>query len=308
MSSQRLEDENGMPINATNPLAVHLYETASSQPSAVYDPYITLAEAEILNTYGDVASVWEKKKALFKFGSTENADSGVKTTVAQFQGAVVNETFATGNTVDSIVSDNASDTGVVVIEGHTGDGSGNFTFSVQEATLNGQTPVSLSTSIMRCNRAYAKDGTFAVPSVDLVGNVYIYDSTLAAGVTTGTPNTATATKCMIAAGNNQSRKAATTISSADYWIVTEILGSLERGSGGSAAADLDVECRKVGGVWRPMGLQIELHHSAEPNFEETFKPYRIIPPNTDVRMVATSDSANTQIAGHINGSLAIITS
>lgn len=87
-----------------------------------------------------------KPKTLFKFGQTVNTAAGrAKTTVAEFQGGaastVFNETYATGNTIDFLVSDNASDTEVVRVEGHTLSGS-NLTFVVQNVTLNGQTPQS----------------------------------------------------------------------------------------------------------------------------------------------------------------------
>lgn len=272
---------------------------------AVNDPYLALAEQEIESLTGNKVSVFQKKKSLFKFGETLNADSGVKTTVANFQGTVVNETLATGNTVDSIVSDNVNDTGIVTVEGHYFSGD-DLIFHIQQVTLNGQTPVSLSQALARSTRAAVTDGTIASPAVDLVGNVYVYDSALATGVTNGVPDVATATKLMITAGNNQSKKCATSLSSTDYWIVTEIFAAMEKGTGGTVVADIEVECKKLGGVWVPMGLQFDLRSSVVPDFEEVLKPYRIIPPNTDVRMVAVSDGANTEVVGHINGQLATI--
>lgn len=149
------------------------------------------------------------------------------TTVAEFQGSVVNETFATGNTIDSVISDDAADDGkIVTIEGHTVDGSGNLTFIVQNATLGNVTRTALTTSLYRATRMYRTPGTFASPATDLAGNIYVYDNSVGAtGHTSGTPNEATATKLLILAGNQQTEKCATSLSSKDVWIITRVAAS-----------------------------------------------------------------------------------
>ena len=81
------------------------------------NPWIEQAIDEIYSTYGDVVSVSEKRKSLNKFGRTSNADAGVKTTVATFQDAIVNETFATTNSIDYAVSTSTSDTADTVVTG-----------------------------------------------------------------------------------------------------------------------------------------------------------------------------------------------
>jgi hypothetical protein len=273
---------------------------------AAQDYWLWQAQREIYASEGVRTSIEAKAKALTKFGRTLNADAGVKTTVASFQGTEVNETFVTTNAIDSVVSDNADDTEELQIEGHTIDGSGNLTFAVQQATLTGQTPVTLGTPLARCTRLYVRPGTFASPASDLVGNVYAYDSVAAGGVTAGVPNTASATKCMVDTGSNQSAKCATSLSAVDYWLVTSVQAGVERGSGSTARADIDVEFRQRGGVWRPLGLEVDLNASAGPFVHLPLKPYRVIPPNSDVRLVATADSANTIVGGSINGVLAIV--
>ncbi|MEK9723556.1 MAG: hypothetical protein VW405_08730 [Rhodospirillaceae bacterium] len=242
-----------------------------------------------------------KKKSLSKFGRTTNADSGVATTVASFQGTVANETFVTTNLIDEVVCDQA-DTQTLVIEGHTIDGSGNLTFVVQEATLTGTAPVALSTPLARCTRMYVKAGTFASPASDLTGNVYAYDNT--DGQAGGTPTTAAATKCMIVAGQNQSEKCATSISSTDYWFITGLQASCEKGNSATVTVDLEIEVRTIGGVWRPTGQEISLRTGAQSSVFIQFLPYIVVPKNSDVRLVATSNTNDTAVAGRISGFLA----
>lgn len=264
----------------------------------------------IESTYGDKVSFGQKKKLLNKFGRTNNADDGVKTTVAIFQDAEVNETFTTTNSIDSVISTSASDTEVVTIEGQTQNlTTGAFTFVTQNATLNGQTAVTLGTALARCDRIYVPAQTYGSPAADLVGDVAVYDSTVATGTTAGKPDVDTSVKCMVqgTAGKNQSEKCATTLSSVDYWIVTEIYASVTRGGPLSAVVDIDVEYRQVGGVWRPLGLELNVDEASAGYLHDEMDPPLVLPKNSDVRMVATSDTADTQIAGYINGWLAIVT-
>lgn len=272
------------------------------------DPWIEQAIDEIYSTYGDVVSVSEKRKSLNKFGRTSNADAGVKTTVATFQDAVVNETFATTNSIDYAVSTSTSDTGVALVEGQTiNTSTGALTFTVQPVTLTGQTPAELTVPLARCTRISVANGTFASPAVDLVGNVTVYDSTLGGGgLTAGKPDVDTAVKCMITAGKNQSEKCATSVSNSDYWIISEIYTSVTRSSPQNATVDVEVEYRRVGGVWLPLGLEITIDQAVSGSEVVFPVPFRVIPKNADVRMVATSDTADTVVTGRINGVLAKI--
>ncbi len=259
-------------------------------------------------TYGVDLDVYGKGKQLTKFGRTTNADAGIKTTVAEFQGSEANETFATANTVDSIVSSSASDTGKTIgIEGHTiNTTTGDRTFVVQSAVLNGQTPVTLETSMFRMTRMYVADGTYSSPASEVVGTVYGYDSTLAGGVTAGVPNTASSTKCLINApdGFQQSQKAATSLSSVDYWILTYVRAGMVRPTGTSIGVDVDLEVRNLGGVWRPEGLQLSLENTATTFYKVEFHPFRIVPANSDVRIICTSDTNNVQVQASVGGVLA----
>jgi hypothetical protein len=266
---------------------------------------------EIYATYGHIVSTNKKSKSLKKFGITRNADADTKTTIADFQGAVVNETFVTTNIIDHAISTSTSDTGIITVEGHTIDGDGNLTFVVQDVTLTGQTKAALPTPLARCTEAYVKNGTFASPAVDLQGIVSIYDDTggQSAG---GVPTVAAATKCRIRGdlGENKSNKAATSPSSTDYWIVLESHFGIRRGSGGGAAtvADCDIEVKELGGVWRPLGLEANLKTTVNVFEHIQTRPYIIIPPNSDIRAVVTADVNDTIAAARIEGVLATIDS
>ena len=270
-----------------------------------YDPWVNHALREIYNSYGHTVSTVAKAKSLNKFGRTINADSGVKTTVGRFQGTVVNETFVTTNIIDAIISSSASDTGVIRVEGHTIDTDGNLSFSVQDVTLTGQTTKLLGTPLARASRAYVKNGTFAAPASDLVGTVSVYDNTDGDNAS-GVPTTAAATKLLIVAGQNQSEKCATSISSVDYWMLKEIHIGIARSGGVAVNADFEIEIKELGGVWRPVGIESNLRTATNPFATVALEPYIIVPPNTDIRMVVTTDANDTSASARMEGLLAVI--
>jgi len=275
-------------------------------PFPTADPWTTEALNEIYATYGD--RVFLKHKSLSKFGRTTNADSGTKTTIATFGSVAtvnVNETFVTTNVIDEVSSSNTNDTEIVTIEGHTIDGSGNLTFIAQDATLTGQTPVTLTTPMARCNRIYVKNGTFASPASDLVGDIYVYASD-GVTVTAGVPQTSTAVKARIVAGKNQTEKCATSISSVDYWLLTGATVGINKDAGNTVTADFDIEVQERGGVWRPLGLELIARTSGDQKEIIRFEPYLIVPPNSDVRMVVVTNAADTVCTAVISGTLALI--
>jgi len=272
--------------------------------AALHGPAMEHALNQIEVQYGHIADPGQKGKSLNKFGRTTNADSGVRTTVATFGSVAtvnVNETYSTTNNIDYIASSSASDTEILTVEGHTIDASGNLTFTTQQVTLNGQTPVALGTLMARASRAFVTNGTFASPSSDLVGDIYVYVS--GNTVTAGVPQTSADVRLRIVAGKNQSEKCATSISSTDYWILTGITCSMAKSGGGTAACDFDIEVRELGGVWRPLGSEVDTDKQS-PFQQVIFDPYRIVKPNSDVRVVAISDSADTEASAEIEGVLA----
>lgn len=198
------------------------------------------------------------------------------------------ETYVASDLITSAVSTAAGDTEEVKIEGHTVS-NGVFTFVVQTLTLTGQTAATLSTPLARCTRIYNNNGT------ELTGVVSVCeDDTYASGV----PNTPAGVHCQIRAGRQQSEKAATTISDLDYWVITSFYAdTLEKTA---ASVDVDLEVRYAGKVFRQVAnISCSTNHRA--NFG--FKPYLVVPPNSDVRLVARASANGKDVSGGIEGVL-----
>jgi len=258
----------------------------------------------ILNDYGDTVAI--KPKFLTKFGRNL-AVSTTTATIGEFQGATLNETFVSTNLIDSISSSSASDTTQTIrIEGHTIDGSGNLTFTVQDAVLNGQTKVTLATPLARAIRAFVKPtGTFGSTPAALVGTVYIYDDT--GGVAAGVPTVPAATKLLITAGGVQTQKCATSISQFDYWIITDFSTVISNAAKSSGFTTVRMEIRDVanGGAWRPLGRNFVAFPQTS-GVERRFDPPLIVPKNHDWRAVAYTDAATTAIDADASGYLALV--
>lgn len=277
--------------------------TLQGQESELTD--IAQAEAVVLSTYGDTVSVSAKAKNLNKFGRNRAIGASPET-VAEFQGAVANETFLTTNAIDAVSSSDAGDTTQTIrVEGHTIDGSGNLTFAVQTVTLNGQTPVALATPLARATRAnVASTGTFGASPAALAGTVYIYDNT--DGATAGVPNTAAATKLLISAGDTNTEKCATAISSGDYWFINGFSAGIGDAGGSAARVTLSIERRDIanGGPWLPFGREIVLIVGNQNPTPEIFSPFLIVPKNHDVRVIAETNANTAEVYAELSGYLA----
>lgn len=254
---------------------------------------VAQAEREVLSTWGDNVSVLAKAKSLFKFGRNEDVDTAARETIWAQGG---DETYVATNLIDSVSSSSASDTGTIGLEYHTVTGTGasaQFTFGVQTVALNGQTRVALPTPCARVSRGYNAS------ALNFVGDVYVYENT---AITAGVPTDDTKIHMKLPAGDSQSFKAATTLSNSDYLFVTSVYASVRRGT--SAVADMQLEIREVGGVFRPR-LSFSVSQSGGA-FYMPIEPYIIVPKNADVRITAATNTNNTQIDAGLNGVLALI--
>ena len=260
---------------------------------------IQLAEAEILGTYGDTVSTLGKAKTLLKFGKKD--DLGTTTaTIWQTDG---NENYATTNAIDTVSSSSAADTSeTFTIEGHTVTGTGEnaqFTFAIQTVTTNatnGQTRVTLTTPLARVSRMYASGST------QPAGDIWVYESTDTD--TAGVPdNPSTSAHIVVkgSQGETQSFKAATTFSNTDYFICTGGFASVDRKT--SATVDFEMQVRTVGGVFRPVA-RMALDSNAQTSQQIQFYPYAIVPKNADIRIVATSSAASTEVSAQFQGFIA----
>jgi len=264
--------------------------TGDYEEATLHDPWIQHAIEVISGTYGDTVSIQAKDKDLLKFGRNQLVNT-TKTTLMTLPVGTDNETYVGTNIITQISSSSGSDTGNVIVEGHTIAG-GVFTFVTQTITLTGQALKALTTPLARVSRV-VNDG-----ATDLVGNIYVAQTdTLAAGV----PNTDAKVHLIVVAGVNNSEKAATTISNTDYWIITGFYADcLEKTA---AFGIVHLEVREVG---KTFINKIDIACSTNFRGEHKFAPYLIIPKNADIRLRATGNAAGKDISGGLGGVLAIV--
>lgn len=210
------------------------------------------------------------------------------------------EAHTTANLVDTI-SCTAANTAVLGVEGFTIDTSGDLTFVSQDATLSGTTGVTLGTPLNTVTRLYVKEGTFASPSVPCTMNVYCTESTNA-GLTAGAPSTLADTKTVMPANINQTEKALTAADKDQYIAITGVDASLPEGASptGTAAADISLEIKRKGGVYRPVGLEAAVG-AQQRTANIKFDPPVVVPPNSYVRLVANASTPDLTVAGAMSG-------
>lgn len=200
--------------------------------------------------------------------------------------------FVTGNDITSLISTSTNDAETITLEGHTVSG-GVTTFVVQSKALNGQTAVALDTPLFRVTRMYNASTT------NLEGNVAAYEG----GATTGgKPDTDSTVHALITAGEQQTQKASTTISDADYWIINQFtLSDVDKANSYSEAR---IEIKPVGSaVWRPVTQNIAATDSAATTVVPLCERV-VVPPNHDVRIAVRCNIAGVTVAGGMQGILA----
>lgn len=243
----------------------------------------------IKETYNHNVSVDAKRKSLLKFGKNENV--GTSEVMVEPSGT---ETYVSDNTIAYFSSSSGSDTGSMVVEYHTVDGNGDFTFGTQTVTLAGQTKTALTVPCARVSRIYNDSAT------NWVGVIYIYEDDT---VTAGVPQTASKIHIQTTTGDNNSYKAATTFSSTDYAIITYFYADVNKKA--NANVDVELQVRQKGKVFRDVFAR---SCSNSMGVEMVLDPPIIVPPNADVRVMAESDTASTSVSAGFNGYLAKIIS
>jgi len=254
----------------------------------VPDGRLVQAEREIEATYGDRVSIDRKAKSLVKFGRSAELGTTALETVWTVGG---NEVYVTGNTISYISSSSASDTQQITIEGHTVDANGDFTFSIQTVTLEGQDAVALGTDLARVSRAYNSDST------ELVGRVVVYENATVVG---GIPTDETKIHIDIPQGFQQSFKAATTFSNEDYYLMTGFYGAVSAKQAGSV--DFYVEIRDKGKVFLPKGCFTASSTGGAADI--SLDPAILVPKNADVRIRCETENNNVVVFGIFKGYLA----
>lgn len=252
-----------------------------------FQPDVRHALDVIEGSYGHIASVDQKGKTLLKFGSNDNL--GTTEATVWEQGGI--EVLPTTNSIDTVSSSSGSDTGTVVIEGHTIAANGDLIFSVQSATLSGQTKVPLGTPLARATRIYNSG------SDDFVGSAYVYEDDTVSG---GVPQTAAKIHLRTAGGSNQSLKCATAVSANDYWLITQMYASVKKKQ--AAFVDFNIQVREQGGVFRTR-IPAAVSSTGGAAVQFAFKPLLVVRPNSDIRLNAVSSTSGTAVEGWMNGYL-----
>ncbi len=263
----------------------------SAGAGASLEPRLQSAVNEVLSSFGDTVSVAGKAKSLRKFGERLTLGTSYET-IAGLQGAA-DETYVSTNAITSIVSSSASDTTDVKVEYHTISGN-DLTFGVQTVTLTGQTPVTLGTACARVSRIYN------VGAVDFVGSIVVYEG---GAVTAGVPDSAAEVHAQIEAGQNTTRKLATSVSSTDYLFITEVVFTTLDGS--NLETDYILETKATDGVWLPK-FEVATAVQGLTTFAETIDPVIIVAKNTDVRVRAKMTSGSADVSGKFSGYLAAV--
>ena len=264
----------------------------------IYDPALNHALEVIYGINGDSCLI--KNKDLVKFGGNTSVGTTEKTLMG-LQGSEVRETYATTNSVDSLICTDDTFTGNIKIEGHYLSGTDKV-FHVQTIAATGQTRAALTQPLCRATRAYIPGSTgFATPASDVA---YIYDSTVATTPASGVPNVASATKLILDGYENTSAKAATTISFQDYAIITKLTFSCRK----KANADVTLRFRTRTGtnVFRTKTAPLYLATDAAQSLVVNFLPYLIIEPNSDIELTALGSTTGITVTGGFDCFLALV--
>lgn len=261
--------------------------------AAMLDHRLTHAIEVIRSIYDDI--VYVKPKTLSKYASHITIGTA-DTTIMPLPGSETNETYVADNLITHFSSSDAGDTQSIIIEGHT-LASSNFTFVTQEVTLAGQTKTALTTPLARCSRLYNNGAT------DFAGDIYVYeDDTVVAGV----PQTNTKVHMLVpdsSNNHNQSTKCATTTSQYDYWLITEVQGSIDQKT--ACSVDFEIQVRNFGKTFRTIH-NFTLNSGGASTFGYIFDPCLIVQKNSDIRMRAIGSTTNIDISAGLNGYLALI--
>lgn len=246
--------------------------------------YIMLALDEIHKTYGHI--VQPKGKSLLKFGQADAL--GTDQDTIWVRGG--NETYVNDNLITHFSSDNSGDGQSLVVEGHTIDADGDFTFVEQTVTLQGQSKEALTIPLARSSRFFNNG------SIPFSGTIYVYEDDT---VTLGVPQTLAKIHLTNDGICNQSLKAATTISKDDYWLITSVYGGVTKKT--SAIVDFNYEVREKGKTFRARFLGTAA--SQGPAVSLPLNPCLIVPPNADFRIRGEGTTTNIGCAAWANGIL-----
>lgn len=216
---------------------------------------------------------------LFKFGKApdfDTADGFVDVWDGADDGGInqMQYTYSTSAAIDTISSDDVTDTEPIEVQGLTAD----YTLTVQEATLNGQNKVTLTTPLLRVFRMKN------IGTTDIAGNVYCYED---GAITLGVPDDKTTIRAMIQGDNNQTLMALYTVPLGYeihmdvYWASMAVVAFP-----GDVYANIQLKSRLEGGVFQ-LKNEIDLLSSGNSTIQRPAgKTTFLLPEKTDIAMRA----------------------
>ena len=250
--------------------------------------FAAMAAAEIFQSYGHRTKIG--RKSLHKFGRFETL--GVTENDINYLG--LDPVHSATNSITTVSSASASDTTqTITVEGMTISGNA-LTFASQTVALNGQAKVTLATPLSRVTRIANVLGPVAT-----LGDVYVYeDGTITGGIPTDLDTVGN----VMAATDQSTLFAGTSISSTNYFILTGYWAYL--GKKTNAFADIRFKTQAVGtGFYRTRSMG-SISNSG--GLDKLMVPYLIISPNTDIDITGAGSTTNIDVFAGFEGFFADI--
>ena len=251
------------------------------------DPVLEYAKFEIYTKYSHI--VRYKGKSLRKFGQRVAISNTTKQTMFDLTGS--DEVYVTDNSIDTMSSTQAENGQNIRIEGQVKNADGTLTFVEQIRAIDGNNKVTLNPTLHRCTRMENISGDL------LTGLVSVYQNT---DLTGGAPTDNTKVHCTIKAGEQKSRKTATSFSNNDYFVTTSCYASVNKKQADSV--DFSIEERKQGEVFKEKFLWTEATTKASGVIN--LNPAVIFVPNSDTRIAGIAGTDGTSGTAWYAGQLA----
>ncbi len=266
------------------------FQQGNNNSDLIIENLFELAAAEIYATYGDIVKL--NRKTLRKYGQNPSA-TNTEQDIAFLAGT---ETRIFTNGIDTISSDDASDTGLFYLEGHTISGTAGsyeLTFVTQNVMLNGQNKVTLDTPLARATRARAVTA----------GDVYVYEDT---AITAGVPNDLTKAHMKLSAADSSSLNSNFSIAKNNYFLIIDSWATT--GRTGNANCSITLKIANLNDEVLGTNFYTEQKWAINQNspYGPPTLPLDIITPNSDVKLTCQTSSGTFAVNGGVNGVFADI--
>lgn len=279
-SSFRLATYFGDFPELSAPLNQSLGSDADATLVRVFPPMVDLV-------LGNLGGVTEKDKFGFASGLGTSIQLGNPSTWVDIWAYGGQRTAPTTTFTPYMASSSSSDTDIDITWPYLDANGVEQEVTVATDGSDGQTPVSLGVTAQDISRGWNDDST------DLVGNVAV---AIANNFTSGEPDTQSEVLAQIAVNDGQTQVLAFRVPAGKQAIVQSIDLELARANGSAGAADVVLQTRENGKVWRTRRTyELTTSGSAERNLNI------LLPALTDVRArIRDVSDSNSAISGAIN--------